>query len=200
MLDEPTYERLITMRMRGLADAWLQQQKDPEIDQLGFDERLGLLVDAEWLDRHNKRLKRNLRQAKLRLSQACVEDIDYPAKRNLDKKLVRQLATCKWVELHQNVVVTGMTGVGKTYVACALAQQACRKGFRVLYRRVSRLFDELPLAHADGSYPRLLAMLAKADVLVLDDWGLAPVGPTERRDLNEIMDDRYGMRSTVIIS
>ncbi len=188
------------MRMRGLADAWLQQQKDPEIDQLGFDERLGLLVDAEWLDRHNKRLKRNLRQAKLRLSQACVEDIDYPAKRNLDKKLVRQLATCKWVELHQNVVVTGMTGVGKTYVACALAQQACRKGFRVLYRRVSRLFDELTLAHADGSYPRLLAMLAKADVLVLDDWGLAPVGPTERRDLNEIMDDRYGMRSTVITS
>ena len=200
MLNEPTFERLITMRLRGLAEAWQQQQNDTEIGQLGFDERLGLLVDAEWTDRHNKRLKRNLRQAKLRLSQACIEDIEYSAKRRLDKKLVLQLATCKWVELNQNIVVTGMTGVGKTYLACALAQQACRKGFRVLYRRVSRLFDELTLAHADGSYPRLLSMLAKADVLVLDDWGLATVGPSERRDLNEIMDDRYGLRSTVITS
>ena len=138
--------------------------------------------------------------AKLRLSQACVEDIDYPAKRGLTKRQILDLATCKWIELHQNIVITGMTGVGKTYIACALAQQACRQGYRVLYRRVSRLFDELALAHADGSYPRLLTKLAKVDVLVLDDWGLADVGPSQRRDLNEIMDDRYGLRSTVITS
>lgn len=200
MLDEPTYEKMIQMRMRGLADAWLAQQNDPDVAQLSFDERLGLLIDAEWMQRENKKMQRSLRAAKLRLSSACIEDIDYPAARKLDKKLIRQLATCKWITLHQNIVITGMTGVGKSYIACALGQQACRKGYRVLYRRVSRLFDELALAHADGSYPRLLATLAKTDVLILDDWGLAAVGPRERRDLNEIMDDRYGSRSTIITS
>ncbi len=200
MLDEPTYERLISMRLRGLADAWRAQQQDPELSRLTFDERLGLLVDSEWTYRERKKVERNLRQAKLRLGQACIEDIDYPRTRGLAKKTVLGLATCKWIELHQNIVITGMTGVGKTYVACALAQQACRRGYRVLYRRVSRLFHELALAHADGSYARLLARLAKTDVLVLDDWGLAEVGPRERRDLNEIMDDRYGLRSTIITS
>ena len=200
MLQERTYEKMIQMRMRGMADAWLEQQQDREIENLTFDERLGLLVDAEALHRENKRMKRNLKQAKLRLSNACMEDLDYSPKRKLDKKLVRQLATCKWIALHQNIVITGKTGVGKSYLACALAQQACRKGHRVLYRRVSRLFDELALAHADGSYPRLLTKLAKTDVLVLDDWGLVQVGARERRDLNEIMDDRYGTRSTIITS
>ena len=200
MLQERTYEKMIQMRMRGMADAWLEQQQDREIENLTFDERLGLLVDAEALHRENKRMKRNLKQAKLRLSNACMEDLDYSPKRKLDKKLVRQLATCKWIALHQNIVITGKTGVGKSYLACALAQQACRKGHRVLYRRVSRLFDELALAHADGSYPRLLTKLAKTDVLVLDDWGLVQVGARERRDLNEIMDDRYGSRSTIITS
>ena len=200
MLDEPTYEKMIQMRMRGLADAWRAQQDDPEAGQLGFDERLGLLIDAEWMHRENKKMQRSLRAAKLRLSLACIEGIDYEPARKLDKKLIRQLATCKWITLHQNIVITGMTGVGKSYLACALGQQACRKGYRVLYRRVSRLFDELTLAHADGSYPRLLTTLAKTDVLILDDWGLAAVGPRERRDLNEIMDDRYGSRSTIITS
>lgn len=200
MLDEPTYDRLIQMRLYGLAEAWLAQQKDPDTGRLAFDERLGLLIDAEWMHRENKRMQRSLREAKLRLSQACIEDIDYPPRRKLDKKLVLQLATCKWIKMHQNVVITGKTGVGKSYLACALGQQACRTGHRVLYRRVSRLFDELALAHADGSYHRLLTKLAKADVLILDDWGLVPVGPSERRDLNEIMDDRYGLRSTVITS
>jgi len=200
MLEQPTYERLLSMRMRGLADAWQSQQGDPQIGQLSFDERLGLLVDAEWVHRERKKVERNLKQAKLRLGEACIEDIDYPRNRGLTKKKVLDLATCKWVELHQNIVITGMTGVGKTYLGCALAQQACRRGYRVLYRRVSRLFHELALAHADGSYARLLTRLAKTDVLVLDDWGLAEVGATERRDLNEIMDDRYGLRSTVITS
>ena len=164
----------------------------PELGQLSFDERLGLLVDAECLARENKRLGRLLKEAKLRLGQACIEDIDYAAGRELDKAVVRQLATCRWVHEHQNVLVTGMTGVGKTYVACALAQQACRKGYRAIYRRASRLFEELSLARADGSYARLLVRLARIDVLVIDDWGLSPPRDQERRDLLEVLEDRYG--------
>lgn len=136
----------------------------------------------------------------LLVSAACVEDIDFPMKRELDKGVVRQLATCRWVAEHQNVVITGATGTGKTYVACALAQQMCRKGYRALYRRAPRLFEELTLAHADGTYARLLGRIAKVDVLVLDDWGIAPLNERERRDLLEIIDDRHGTRSTIITS
>ncbi len=200
MLNEPTLDKLRGLRLGTLADTWLEQQGNADVQALGFDERLAMLVDAEWLDRQNKKLARNLREAKLRLGQAAVEDIDYPAKRKLEKTVIRQLATCSWVEAHQNVIITGATGVGKTFVACALAQQACRKGYRALYRRVPRLFDELALAHADGTYPRVLAKLARIDVLILDDWGLVPVGDTERRDLLEIIEDRYGNRSTILTS
>ncbi len=200
MLNEPTMEKLRAMRLGTLADMWLEQQKDADVQSLGFDERMALLVDAEWLDRENKKLTRNLKQAKLRLSQATVEDLDYSGRRKLEKSVIRQLATCQWIDAHQNVVVTGATGVGKTYVACALAQQALRRGYKALYRRVPRLFDELALAHADGTYPRLLAKLAKIDVLVLDDWGLVPLGQSERRDLLEIIEDRYGARSTILTS
>ena len=167
------------------------------MEELGFDERLALLVDAEWTDRQNKRLDRLLRAAKLRLSGACLEDIEYAKERKLEKSLLRQLAAGRWIEAHQNVVITGATGVGKTYLACALAQQACRLGYRVLYRRAPRLFDELTLARADGTYTRLLARFARTDVLVLDDWGLVPVQDMERRDLLEIMEDRHGLRSTI---
>jgi DNA replication protein DnaC len=167
---------------------------------LDFDERFGLLVDAEWLDRQNKRLARNLREAKLRLSDACIEGIDYPARRKLDKTVIRSLASCAWIQEQHNVVITGPTGVGKTYIACALAQQACRKGYRALYRRVPRIFDEILLARADGTYPRWLAKVARFDVLVLDDWGLVPLAESERRDLLEIMEDRYGNRSTILTS
>ena len=167
---------------------------------LAFDERFGLLVDAEWMDRQNKRLARNLREAKLRLSDACIEGIDYPARRKLDKAVIRGLTSCAWIQEHHNVVITGPTGVGKTYLACALAQQACRKGYRALYRRVPRIFDEILLARADGTYPRWLAKMARFDVLVLDDWGLVPLAECERRDLLEIMEDRYGNRSTILTS
>jgi DNA replication protein DnaC len=200
MLNEPTREKLLELRLGALAEAWALQQQDPEIDRLGFDERLALLVDAEWLDRQNKRLARNLREAKLRLGQACLEDLDYAPVRKLDKRRIRELATCRWIAEHHNVVLTGATGVGKTFVACALAQQACRKGYRAIYRRASRLFDELILARADGTYPRLLAKLARVDLLVIDDWGLVQVGDTERRDLLEVMEDRDGNRSTIMTS
>jgi DNA replication protein DnaC len=200
MLNEPTLEKLRDLRLGALADSWLEQQGNADLQALGFDERLAMLVDAEWLDRQNKKLARNLREAKLRLGQAAVEDIDYPTKRKLEKTVIRQLATCTWVEAHQNIIITGATGSGKTFISCALAQQACRKGYRALYRRVPRLFHELALVHADGTYPRFLAKLARIDVLVLDDWGLVPVGDTERRDLLEIIEDRYGNRSTILTS
>jgi DNA replication protein DnaC len=200
MLTEPTINKLRGLRLDAFAVAWAEQQKNPEAAKLSFDERLGLLVDAECLARDNKRLARLLKEAKLRLSQACVEEIDYPARRELDKAVVRQLATCRWVQEHHNVIVTGATGTGKTFVACALAQQACRKGFSAIYRRAPRLFDELTLARADGTYVRLLAKLARVDVLVVDDWGLTPTREQERRDFLEILEDRYGQRSTIMTS
>ncbi len=200
MLTQPTMEKLRSMRLHALGEAWTAQQKDPESQRLSFDERLGMLVDAEWLARENKRLGRLLKEAKLRIGTACVEDIDYPPRRELEKATIRQLATCRWIAEHQNTVITGATGTGKTYLACALAQQACRKGYRAIYRRASRLNEELTLAHADGTYSVLLARLARADVLVIDDWGLAPPKDQERRDLLEIVEDRCGDRSTILTS
>jgi DNA replication protein DnaC len=200
MLNEPTLDKLRAMRLGAFADAWQEQQKNPELASLVFDERLAMLVDAEWLDRWNKRLARNLREARLRIHDACIEEIDYAANRKLDKAVIRGLTSCNWVRENQNVVITGKTGTGKSYLACALAQQACRKGYRSLYRRVPRLFEEILLARAEGSYPRWLAKIARIDILILDDWGLAPLREGDRLDLLEIMEDRYGNRSTILTS
>jgi DNA replication protein DnaC len=200
VLTEPTIEKLRALRMEVLAAAWAEQQKNPEVQKLSFDERLGMLVDAEWLHRENKRLGRALKEAKLRIGNACVEDIDYSPRRELEKATIRQLASCRWIEEHQTVVITGATGTGKTYLACALAQQACRKGYRAIYRRATRINDELTLARADGTYGTVLTRFARADVLVLDDWGIAPLKDQERRDLLEIMEDRGGTRSTIMTS
>lgn len=200
MLNEPTMEKLKALRLDAMARVWAEQQKSADMAKLAFDERFGLLVDAECLFRENRRLGRLLKEAKLKIGEACVEDIDYPPRRELDKAIVRQLATCRWVQEHQNVTVTGPTGVGKTYVACALAQHACRRGYSAIYRRASRLFDELTMARADGSYARLLGKLARTDILVIDDWGLTPSRDTERQDLLEILEDRYGSRSTIMSS
>ncbi|HVY45250.1 MAG TPA: IS21-like element helper ATPase IstB [Minicystis sp.] len=200
MLKEPTIEKLQLMKLAVMAAGWLEQQRSGDATSLSFDERFAMLVDAEWMARENKRLDRALKEAKLRISDTCIEGIDYPPKRDLDKAVVRQLATCKWVAEHQTVIVTGATGTGKTYVGCALAQQACRKGFRAFYRRAPRLFDELRLARADGSYTRLLARLARVDVLVLDDFAIAPVADSDRRDLLEVLEDRHDVRATVITS
>jgi DNA replication protein DnaC len=200
MLNEQTVEKLRNLKLPAMAAAWEEQQKNPEHGRLSFDERLGLLVDAECRARENARLSRNLRDAKLRISSACVEGIDYPLQRELEKSLIRQLATCRWIEEHQNVVITGAAGTGKTYIACALAQQACKKGYRTLYRRASRIFEEIALAHADGSYSSLLVRFAKTDLLILDDWGLASPTDTERRELLEIIEDRYDHKATIITS
>jgi DNA replication protein DnaC len=200
MLNEPTREKLTELRLRGMASAWSTQQADPSSAQLAFDERFAMLVDAEWMERHNKRLTRALREAQLRIRDACIEDLQASAPRGLEKPLVRQLATCQWIQSHHNLVITGPCGVGKTYVACALAQQACRKGYRALYRRAPRLFEELVLARAEGGYAQLLARIARFDVLVIDDWGLSPLQDLQRRDMLEIFEDRYAQRSTIVIS
>lgn len=200
MLNEPTMEKLKALALHAMAQAWVDQGARPDLRSLTFDERFGLLVDAECLARDNRRLARLLSEARLKMSQACVEDIDYPARRELDKNTIRQLATCRWVQEQHNILITGATGTGKTYVACALAQQACRKGYRTLYRRATRLFDELRLARADGTYGRLLARFARTDVLVIDDWGLKPVLEAERHDLLEILEDRHALRATIMTS
>lgn len=200
MLNEPTVEKLTALKLHGMLAAWQEQQRHADMASLGFDERFALVVEAEALHRDNLRLTRNLRDAKLKLSHAVVEDIDFPARRELDKAIIRQLATCRWVHEHHSVLITGATGVGKSFVACALAHLACRHGFRALYRRCSRLFDELTLARADGTYARLLARFARVDVLVIDDFGLAPLQDQERQDLLEILEDRHAVRSTIVTS
>ncbi len=200
MLNEQTADKMMTMKLDAMVEAWRLQQKDPHISVLSFDERMGLLVDAQWTARENHRVKRLLHDAKLRISGACLEDLDYSARRELDRAVVRQLASCKWVEERQNIIITGATGVGKSYLACALAHQACRKGFRTHYRRVPRFFEELTLAHADGTYIRLLDKLARMDVLVLDDWAMSPLREQDRKDMLEILDDRYGARCTILTS
>jgi DNA replication protein DnaC len=200
MLNEPTLEKLRGLHLVAMATSWVAQREDPASGEIDFDTRFGMLVDAEVTARDNKRLERALREAKLRIPNACLEDIDFSPKRELDRVAVRQLGTGQWIATHANVVITGMTGTGKTYLGCALAQQACRLGRRALYRRVPRLLEETALAHADGSFARLLGRLAKIDVLVLDDWGLAPLREPERRDVLEILEDRHASRSTVVTS
>lgn len=200
MMMEPTLEKMRALKLNAMVTAWLAQRADTAAQDLDFDARLALIVEAEVLARDNKRLKKLLYDAKLRIPGACLEDLEYAPKREINRALIRQLSVGGWIAEHQNIIVTGPTGVGKTYLGCAFGQLACRLGFRVLYRRVPRLFEELALAHADGSYTRLLTRFAKMDVLILDDWGIAPLGEQQRQDVLEILEDRHGVRSTVVTS
>jgi len=199
MLRHPTISRLQTLRLPGMAQALEEQLTQPDIDQLGFEERLGLLVDREVTHRENRVLQGRLSRARLR-QQACLEDIDTRTPRGLDRATLARLGTGTWLREHHNVLITGPAGVGKSYLACALAQQACRLGFSARYLRLPRLLEELAIARADGSYAKQLRRLAKIDVLVIDDWALAPLGVDGRRDLLEILDDRYQLRSTLVTS
>jgi DNA replication protein DnaC len=195
-----TRDRLRALRLTAMTDAYEAQHQDAALTTLAFDERFSMLVDAESLYRDTRALTRRLKEAKLRLPQACLEDLDYAPRRGLDRTVIRQLALGRWIVEHHNLLITGATGVGKTFLACALGQQACRQGHRVIYRRLPRLFADLAIAHADGSYATLLARLARVDVLVLDDWGLGTITDRHRHDLLEILEDRDGVRSTVITS
>jgi len=199
MLHHPTLEKLQTLRLAGMYKALTEQMTMPESETLSFEERLGLLADREMTERQDRRLKTRLRQARLK-HHACVEDLDYRAPRGLDKALMLQLATCRWVREGLNLIINGPTGVGKTWIACALAQKACREGYTALYLRLPRLFEDLGLAHGDGRFTKLMAGFAKTDLIILDDWGLAKFTAEQRRDMLELLDDRHGSRSTVVTS
>jgi DNA replication protein DnaC len=199
MLAHPTLDKLQALQLGGMVKALEEQLRMPDLDGLSFEERLGLLVDREVTERHNRKLGLRLKKARLRL-QATLEDINYRHPRGLDKSLILSLAACRWIEEHHNVLVTGPTGAGKSYIACALAQKACREGYRALYFRLPRLLQDFALARADGRYGKLLASLLKQDLLVIDDWGLAPLDDHGRRDILEIFEDRHNVRSTLVTS
>jgi DNA replication protein DnaC len=199
MLKHPTLDKLQALKFTGMVAALADQMAMPDIDDLAFEERLGLLVDREITERENRRLTSRLRRAKLRHN-AALEDIDYQNSRGLDKGLIQSLAACQWAKEHLNVLITGPTGVGKTWLACALAQKTCREGYTAQYVRLTRLLRELMIAKGDGCYPKLLANLAKVDVLILDDWGLMKLSAENRRDLLEVLEDRHGTRSTIATS
>lgn len=199
MLAHPTIESLKNLRLSGMAKALENQFNQPQIESMSFEERLGLIVDCEVCDRETRRLQTRLRNAALK-QEASVENIDYKASRGIDKKLILTLANCQWTKLHRNVLIVGATGTGKTYLACALAHKVCLEGSTVYYARLPRLLPELALARGDGSYCKKMKQLAKVSLLLLDDWGLAPLTDEQRRDLLEILDDRHEKSSTIVTS
>jgi DNA replication protein DnaC len=199
MLNQPTIEKLQAMKLYGMADAFREQIDTADSSQLSFEERFGLLVDRQWTWKEGRALTRRLQLAKFK-ERGVVEDIDYQHPRGLDRKLMRTLATSEWVRVHHNILFTGPTGIGKTWLACALAHKACRDGFLALHKRIAELFRELAVARVDGSFGQFLSKLSRIDVLVLDDFAMAPLKEQERRDFLEICDDRYQRRSTILTS
>ena len=199
MLNQPTLEKLQTMKLHGMADAFRAQLETTHSSLLAFEERFAMPVDQQWLWKENRTLARRLRSARLK-EKGVVEDIDYQHPRGLDRKLMRTLATSEWVRQHQHILLLGPTGIGKTWLACALAQKACRDGFTILHKRAAELFRELAVAHIDGSFGRLLTKRSRIDILLLDDFAMAPLKDSERRDFLEICDDRYQRRSLILTS
>lgn len=199
MLAQQTTELLHQLKLAAMADALAEQRRTPDIVSLDFEDRLALLLEREKVSRENRRLTRLLQLARLR-QPAIVEDVNFRVKRGLDRSQFLRLATCEWIRQHGILLITGPTGTGKSWLACALGHSACREGLSVRYLRLPRLLHDLGIARSDGSYARLLAHLARTDLLIIDDWGLAPVGDRERRDLLEIIEDRTGRRSTLITS
>ncbi|MFH1150340.1 MAG: IS21-like element helper ATPase IstB [Actinomycetota bacterium] len=199
MLVEPMIEKMQAMKLFGMRDALAEQMTLASYDELSFEERIGMLVDREWIDRENRKLERRMKAARLKIA-ASMEDIDYRANRGLDAPLMRSLADCRWVRDNSSILVVGPTGTGKTYLSCALADQAMRKGYSCLYFRAPRLFSALLMARADGSWPRFLSKLEKADLIVVDDFGLAPLTDGERRQFLEVLEDRSGTKATIVAS
>jgi DNA replication protein DnaC len=200
VLNEQTLTQLKSLRLDGMAAALADHASSSAASEMRFEERLALLVQREIDWRDDKRLARLLKAARLKVSGACIEDINWRASRGLDRHLITALAGCDWVRHARTILITGATGTGKTWLSCALAQQAARNGFTVLYTRTTRLLQELRVAHGDGSFSRRLAQLARIDVLVLDDFAGAPMEAGERNDLLELLDDRVGAKATLITS
>lgn len=199
MLIHPTLDHLRTLRLTGMAKALEEQMQMADIDSLTFEQRLGLMVDREVIERQNRNLKTRLRKARLRQS-ASVEDIDYRHPRGLDKALLAKLQSCDWIREHHNLIITGPTGTGKTFLACALAHKACREGYSSLYLRAPRFLQDLLISKGDGRFTRILTSIARTNLLLLDDWGMSKLTLEQSRDLLELIDDRHGIRSTLITS
>ncbi len=199
MIATHTTDNLKTLKLYGMEKAYNEQQESTSYASLSFEERLSMLVERELIEKDNRRLTLRLRQAKLK-HQACMENIDYKTFRGLDKSFMLSLHSCKWIKEHLNVFITGPCGVGKSYLACALGHRACLEGYKAYYTRAPRLFEDLALARHDGRYPKIINMLARVDVLIIDDWGLSILTESQRRDFLEIAEDRYDMRSTIITS
>ena len=200
MLTHPTLDQLRALKLDGMARAFIELEAQDASRDLTHAEWLALLLDREAANRNTRRFQIRLRAARLRHSQAAIEDVDYRIPRQLDKALFQQLATCRWIAEHRGLLVTGPCGIGKSWLSCALAQKACRDGYTVHYARVPRLFAELELAHGDGRFARLFRTLVKVDLLILDDWGPDRLNASQRRDLMEIIEDRHGRSSTLITS
>lgn len=198
MLNQPTLEKLRALKLTGMANALAEQFAKP-LPDLDFEERLGMLIDQEWLLRENRKIQRRLTQAKLQQS-ACIEDVDYEKPRGLVKAKLLELTRSQWLQQRLNLIITGPTGCGKTYIACALAHRVCLDGFTCRYYRLPRLWEELKVAKANGTYTNCLVQLAKIDLLILDDWGLVAPDVERRQDLLEILDDRYQKKSTLVTS
>ena len=197
MMNQATLQKMMDMRLFGMVEAMSRPVRGDEYADLSVEDRLGLLVDAEWEAREGRKLTNRLRQARMRYA-ASIEDIDYAPRRNLDKKVMLALGACGWIREHQNVIITGAAGTGKSYLACALVERACRSGFSATYVRSARLLQDLAVARGDGSYRRMLVKLAKLDVLAIDDWLLTPPTDSERADMLEVLEDRSEQRSTII--
>lgn len=200
MLTRQTLDKLHSLRLTGMAEAFEQQLAQSETHELAFDERLALLLDRELLTRDNRRLARLLRAARLRIATACIEDIDYRHARGLKRAQIAQLGACQWIHQKHNLLITGPTGTGKTYLACALGNQACRQGLSTRYFRLPRLLEHIAIARGDGSYPTLMKQLARTELLILDDLAIAPLAASQRNDLMELIEDRHGLRSTLVAS
>jgi DNA replication protein DnaC len=199
MLIHPIIDQLKSLRLNGMALTLEEQMQMPDIESLSFEERLGLLVDMEATDRENRRLKTRLKKARLRQN-ASIEDIDFRHPRGLDKSLMLKLSSCDWIKESNNLLITGPTGTGKTFLACALAQKACREGYTVQYVRMPRIFQELHIAKGDGRYAKILKNFAKANLILFDDWGLSQMTDENRHDLLEILEDRHSINSTLVTS
>ena len=197
MLNEQTIEKHYHMKLNGMAEAFKEQFLQPDLAEISFEERFALLVERHWTWKEDRRTKRLLSQAKLKIN-ACIKDIDYRTARGLDKSLILKLAGCDWIRNTHNVIITGPTGVGKTYLACALGNRAYRMGSPALYTRIPKLFQDLAIAKGDGTYPRVMKKMLKARALILDYLGLAPMSTQERRDLLEVIEDRHGLASTIV--
>lgn len=198
MLNQQTIEKLKSMRLSAMAEHFKKQTESTAMASLSFEERFGMLVDLEYLQRQNNKIKRLLHRAKLRLPQACLEDIDYHSTRMIEKSNIARLSQNSYINENRNIILTGATGTGKTYLACAFGNNACRNGYQVRYYRTNRLLEDLAISRGDGTYNKILSTIKNSNLLILDDFGLSELSPLSARDLLEVIEDRFGIGATII--